>query len=322
MNPLVASQIKWSIPLSVYHKPKLFGKPEWRPVTIDTKPDKVRPGRNSSSTPSSKARFTMITYNIWFDNIYQSTRYTAIADLIVRLSADIVCIQEAIVPFLRYLLANPGIQAEYGCIGGEAETLRDGVWYGCLILVRRSTLTVDEGVGELENMPLSRYRRRLLSTRVTGVRGQATEGIKGLRVGTAHLDSPGGEDLDAPKRARRAQLEYIVKRYQHDVDKTKAAVFCGDTNLARPGEDAAPAELGFKDAWTEAGMDGGIVTFDSFYPTTGPPNRLDRVLYLGDKIRSVQARLIGEETVWCEEARKEVHLSDHKGVMVTLEVDI
>jgi endonuclease/exonuclease/phosphatase family metal-dependent hydrolase len=175
---------------------------------------------------------------------------------------------------------------------------------------------------------VSRYRRRLLSARVTGVRGQATDGIRGLRVSTAHLDSPGGINDDAAKRARRVQLEYVVKRYQDEEDVTSPAasarteIFCGDTNLSAEGEDGLPAELGFKDAWIEAGMDGRVVTSDSLYPSTWPANRLDRILYLGEGIRSVGAELIGDEAVWCEEAGKEVHLSDHKGVMAILEVEV
>jgi endonuclease/exonuclease/phosphatase family metal-dependent hydrolase len=292
-----------SVPASAFHKTSLFGKREWQA--------KAEPTALKSSSASSPRTLSIATYNVWFNNMVNDVRYPAIAKLLAAMGADIVCLQEVNQSFLKYLKADAVIRATYTCLGANGETISGGAFHGCLMLVKRTTLTAARGA--LTNLPDTRDHRKLLSVQVSGIAGQLTEGIRDITVATAHLESPGA---DYAEGVRRLQLQFVKERLP-----ANGAIFCGDMNLCNEGEECLPEEYGFRDAWTDAGNSADSPTSDSLYKSIYTPRRIDRVLYTGDAVCATEASLFGEAPIEITEPiQARLYLSDHKGVLVKLEL--
>jgi endonuclease/exonuclease/phosphatase family metal-dependent hydrolase len=292
-----------TVPASAWNKASLFGKREWRPLAKS-----IAFADASAACPST---LSVATYNVWFDNMVNDIRYPAIAKLVAATDADIVCLQEVNQNFLGHLKADTTVRAAYACLGIEGETIRGGAFHGCLMLVNRKTLTVTQGA--LTDLPYTRDQRRLLSTRVSGVAGKHTQGIRDVTVATAHLESTGA---DYATSARRAQLQFIKQNLP-----ASGAIFCADTNLVTEGEARVPEELGFRDAWTGSGNPAHTPTSDALYKSMHTPRRLDRVLYTGNALSATAASLFGETPLKITyPIQMDLYLSDHKGVLAELKL--
>jgi endonuclease/exonuclease/phosphatase family metal-dependent hydrolase len=269
-----------------------FGPREWRAVSL----------------PRPRTLY-VATYNVWFESMHNEERHPAIAQMLAATDADVICLQEVTANFLRCLKSSSVIQRQYACIGLHGETIRNGAFHGCVILVNRKTLTADAGT--YYYLPMTFDNRHLLTAKVSGVVGTHTEGIHDLTVATAHLES---ESSIYGEGSRRAQLQFIK-----DSLPFSGGVFCGDTNLCRSGEDRTPENLGYYDAWTETGHPNDTPTWDSLYPSKFPPRRLDRILFTGPSIHAREASLFGETPLHLKKPiERTLFLSDHKGVLARM----
>jgi endonuclease/exonuclease/phosphatase family metal-dependent hydrolase len=262
------------VPLQ-YLKEGLFSRPQWQPArdSPSRTPTKPATGADHNSTLS------ILTYNVWFDNLAVAYRYSALLDLVSRSGADVVCLQEVTNTFIGHLLGHKGVQETYTVVGldevpnlaegahrdkaGNGGTakyrLADGMRYGCLILFSHHALFIvpanpdsETGSGQagglLTRFPGSRQDRRLLSIRVRGRPNTHTHGLDDLAIGTAHLESPlsARDSLNSSQlREREAQLRFAQSILP------QMSVVCGDTNIHLPVEDEMPQRLGYTDAWLQ-----------------------------------------------------------------------
>jgi hypothetical protein len=124
---------------------------------------------------------------------------------------------------------------------------------------------------------------------------------------------------------------------------TPTSVFCGDTNIDTYPELKPLLSAGYVDSWLEThpgfanspdlrdvGVTFGTVGLrmsGSLVGDTGPPRRLDYVMAKGTRV--VNCELVGTELIpkenWAkasggQELDLEVHVSDHLGVLVDVEL--
>jgi endonuclease/exonuclease/phosphatase family metal-dependent hydrolase len=171
---------------SAWYKASLFGQRDWRPVP-----------RFIAYADGSAA--SVATYNVWFENEVNDVRYPAIAKLVAVRHARVVCLQKIDQSFLRHLKANMSVRAAYTRLGVEGETIRDGAFHRCLMLVNRKTLTVTQGA--LTDLPATRDQRRCSLARISGLAEAHIQGIHHVKVATPHLDSTGADYAVGARRA-------------------------------------------------------------------------------------------------------------------------
>ena len=267
-----------------YRKSSLFSPASWQPAKAPVALSTLQPSATSTHGTAS-ARLSILTYNVWFDNLAVAYRYPALIDLFCRSGADVVCLQEVTNTFIGYLLTHEAVRKTYDIIGldrppdaaapgagssasgrgtGHAGTkaregyrLADGMRYGCLILLNRHTTCLSSASPPiLARFPGTRQDRRLLSVSLSGRANAPTAGLESLRIATAHFESPhtAHDSRDSPQlRAREAQMRYAKDALSGQLSGRGAgmgmAVVCGDTNIHVKEEEAMPERLGYVDAW-------------------------------------------------------------------------
>lgn len=104
-------------------------KPQWQTISL----------QSPVVDPIDSLR--VLTWNIWFDNLEQRTRFSAILSQILSIPhLDVVGLQEVTPEFLHLAKAHPVIQSDWMLTDYEDEQHKGEVeptWYGNVFLVRR-----------------------------------------------------------------------------------------------------------------------------------------------------------------------------------------
>jgi endonuclease/exonuclease/phosphatase family metal-dependent hydrolase len=157
---------------------------------------------------SPQRKLSILTWNVWFDELEQHTRYDAIFSICRDLQPDIICFQEVIPYFVAKMKLFPFFMDKYTISDHnlDGKTIEP---YGVMILCKKKLSTVYT----FHDFPTI-HNRKLLVAEVT-LHG------KNFAVGTVHLESL------ANHPTREAQLTIsnnILKQYEH-------SVLCGDFNF-------------------------------------------------------------------------------------------
>ena len=309
----------------------------------------TRPGQQP---PVAKVEpLTLLSYNVWF--AYPETfrrRMTALAGI-----ADKSSPRPAVLAMQEVTPSNMGVlrpllrEAGYHEIFEQQEGLgHNGQETYYVALAMRAPLGCPIGSRFVE-FGSSRMGRGLLLARATW------EGVGQIVVGTTHLESfIGPAENEQIKRARRQQLQQATRLLEREAQQhgCAAAVLLGDFNLNneddKEGNVLDGLSSGWHDAWEEVGRPKAAKA------TCGWSWRLDRCFVfpvsghqaagrtLGSAsgssssgprslaVRAASVALVGQSPIPGEyydyddrrkgtTIRKELPVSDHKGLLVTLE---
>ena len=187
---------------------------ERRGVMADTKDTQTFP---PPRTPS----LSVMTFNVWFDDMAYVIRLAALARLILASPADVVCLQEVTPRFARLLCGDPALRAA-GYVASDADGAGATVQpYGVLILCKRGLAPSFS----FHDLPTSMARRLLVATLHTA-RGPFV-------VATVHLESLDNQ----PRRAAQlAMARQVLSRATAAIGGGGGSggcpsVLCGDFNF-------------------------------------------------------------------------------------------
>jgi len=153
-----------------------------------------------------RSELTLTTFNIWFNDLFAEERYRAIADILSRITPDIMVFQEVTPTALRVLLAAPWIRQRYLRMAVAGEHVGN---YGMLML---------------SCVPVERAHYTRLPTRLGRGYLRADFTINGTRttVCSVHLDSG---KRSSRRRARQLRVLFRAVRGERN------AVLLGDFNM-------------------------------------------------------------------------------------------
>lgn len=150
-------------------------------------------------------RFSIASWNVWFDPLGQQQRYSAILSACRMLSPDVICFQEVTPPFVSMLDASD-IRDDY-CLSDHE---LDRYPYGNMILAKKC---IDVSF-QFISLP-SQMGRKMLLAEATW-----TDGTR-IGVGNVHLES-------LSSRPVREQQLQVCEQVLRDYD---LSILCGDFNF-------------------------------------------------------------------------------------------
>lgn len=239
---------------------------------------------------------TLVTFNIWFNELHAQQRYRTIAELLSRDMPDVMVFQEVTPAALDVFLGQPWIRERYR----RAEVTGAGVGnYGLLMLTR---------------LPVGRVTYTGLPTRLSRgfLRAEFTVNGRPVVIAAIHLESG-----KAASRLRARQLRTIFRA----VRGAETAVVLGDFNLrkAENGVIGPP----YLDVWPDVRpQDDGFTEDTSInlmrYDMKNKHRhvRFDRVLLKSESWTATEIDLLGTEPIAADLPR--VFPSDHFGVRCRL----
>lgn len=265
---------------------------------------------SETTVPEDPNVFRLMTWNIdGLDERNQQERTRAVCDTILKLTPDIVFLQE-VVPVTHGILVSR-LSSKYQIIAGG-----DYGYFVCTLVKKSSECKVTKS--EIQEFSNTKMLRNLLKVK-------ASYKCLYLSLMNSHLES-----TSAGARERLAQFQQALAELQSQ-DKDRVAIFGGDTNL-RDKEVAGMGGLpgGVLDLWEASGADPktkftwDVTANDNLDWTSGrfkPKIRFDR-LFLRPaaghasnlSIRSFE--LIGKERLpSCDRFP-----SDHWGIMCDFDI--
>lgn len=306
----------------VYRKSSIFSQPSWIPQSPESFFSLGNPSSNTSSGIS------ILTWNVHFDERVNNIRYPTLLNLVTASndSADVICLQEITPSCLGYISRHESVQAKYIAVGLKGDGIKaDRTFHGCVILVKKEKFRVNEA--RIYTLPASRDGRHLILVNVIMKGAQKKD--DGVWIGTAHIESP-TRQAEAYEKSRKAQFEFIKHSVVDELARGSTPpsdfkfIVCGDTNLSVPGELDLPQTMGFKDAWLDLYPDKPAEpTFGILPPFVHHiPRRLDRIMYIGEKMKTVAVVNGGQKPFQVQLPGKEemdVPLSDHLNVLASFE---
>lgn len=165
-------------------------------------------------------KLSIITWNVWFDELEQRIRYGEILSICEQLNPDVICFQEVIPFFVGMIKDSVYFMNNYSCSDPRMDGRTVGS-YGVLTLSKKS-LNARYGFREFP----TRFGRKLLVTEFEHC-GEF------FAVGNVHLESLSNHPI------REQQMEIsntVLSQYKH-------SVLCGDFNfcsLRNFGNDTSP----------------------------------------------------------------------------------
>ncbi len=250
------------------------------------------------TTFSTDQGLRVLTLNIWFGRAHREQRTAALIDLLLRLDADIVALQEMTVGVLKHLVADQRLSTGYWFSDRAGLSFSR---YGVVVLSKVTPNGFDI-------RPLTSTMDRAL----VDVRWALPTGT--LQLGAVHLESrrPNGA-------ARRVQMAEVTPF----LDAGDWTLWVGDFNFcfSFPENDAIPPH--FHDVWPLLrGTDPGwTVDTERNSMTALEKQRVKRVRY--DRIlmaarkpgwRPCAIKLIGDQPL-----TPDVYVSDHFGLVADFE---
>jgi len=264
-----------------------------------------------SERPAGTLR--IITWNVLFDPRDAGPRWNELFSLVVGEAPDVVCLQEVVPCFVRYLYSQSWA-SQYamsddgrgGSVAPDGELLLIGKWLmtdTCTLAFSSRDLPSDQG-------------RKLAICQLGSF----------FAVGTAHFESMAG------KAACRSEQVMIARSsFRHP---TQLSILAGDFNCIDAEDDAtmfALVDAGWTDAWdsaaTKPGGDGS--TYDpsknrvAAVKGESVGRRLDRVFLKTSGGLSVcvqEAWLLGTQSMSQDGSSEQLWPSDHFGVAVDIAV--
>jgi Endonuclease/Exonuclease/phosphatase family len=181
-----------------------------------------------SSFPSSEetefpAALRVVSYNIWFAELFWEERLDATVELVRSARADVVCLQEVTTRALFRLRDDPFVREDFVLSDVTGFSVHN---YGVATLVRRDLVPFFAGF-RLVDMA-SNMGRRILVAEFR----KAMDGAAAVAVATVHLESLNSAPV------RKAQLA-VASRLMAGYD---TALLCGDFNITATGTYGDPAE--------------------------------------------------------------------------------
>jgi endonuclease/exonuclease/phosphatase family metal-dependent hydrolase len=168
---------------------------------------------------------TLVTYNVWVGQDYFSLRARGLLQIVKDCEADIICLQEVTPLFLKLILDQPWVRANYYISDYTGQTVHP---YGVLLLTRISIAKV-----LFFELP-TRMARKLLVI-APEINGQV------IQIGTVHLES-----TRQAAATRKQQLELIFPI----LAGSRHAVLTGDFNFcATWPEENANLDPHYQDLW-------------------------------------------------------------------------
>ncbi|AQA03311.1 hypothetical protein BVC93_13795 [Mycobacterium sp. MS1601] len=242
------------------------------------------------------AELTVATYNIWFNDLYATQRYRAIATLLADEQPDVMVFQEVTPAALDILLAQPWVREQYRRVAIVGAALGN---YGMLVLSR---------------LPVRAATYTRLPTQLA--RGYLTVGlaVNGViqNVVSVHLESG-----KRNRELRARQLGCLFRAFRDAGD----VIVLGDFNMRDDENDAL--DPAFRDVWPGLRPDEPGFTEDTSinhmrYDMKDKHRhvRFDRVLVKGSAWVPQSIELLGREPV--DPALPRVFPSDHFGVLCRL----
>src|SRR5579859_2086862 len=135
---------------------------KWQPIPIPI-PSASTTSPETPLTPIPIPSITLLTWNIWFDALFQNPRFTTILHTITTYpNLDIVALQEVTPPFIRLAKSHPEIQRNWiitDYTDSEHGTEIQRTWYGNIFLVRRGLVEAGEIRGWVKRFEGSKMRR-------------------------------------------------------------------------------------------------------------------------------------------------------------------
>ncbi|KAK3281210.1 hypothetical protein CYMTET_10985 [Cymbomonas tetramitiformis] len=165
---------------------------------LETIPEKQYAAAENTLKSRRKDVVLAVTWNVWFDNLWQDERLVALVSELLQTAPDVCGLQEVTARFLEALQV-PQLMNLYQVYPKSVDN------YGCAILVR------SDWAARFREVPLPTMMGRSLIIAQAG----------GLTFATVHLESL----ASAP--VRRKQLAVAAK----ELASSRAAVLCGDFNF-------------------------------------------------------------------------------------------
>ncbi|CAF3791537.1 unnamed protein product [Rotaria magnacalcarata] len=122
--------------------------------------------------------FRVVSYNIWFSEDYQPTRFNSLCDILNKSQAQIIGLQEMTKNILQQLSAQSFVQERYYLSDVDGRTFNG--WYGVILLI---DIRLHISNLNLINFPQSNMGRRLIFAEIKLDENEI------LRIGTVHLES-------------------------------------------------------------------------------------------------------------------------------------
>src|SRR3990167_4006666 len=246
--------------------------------------------------PSEKNQLSFVTYNVWFSEQQWEIRAKALIGLLKRKNADVVCLQEVVPNFAKFLMENQFIRENY--IVSDPSGWKTITPYGLLILAK-----INLGVKKFTSVMLpSNMGRRYLTCEI-----QLGENRK-CKVATSHLESLANAEF------RSEQLKnFIYPDLQQS--NTDFQIFMGDSNFCTFTSEFSDNVLApdyMKDVWK------------GFYPEASLSESrtmveealcIDRVL-VSKNIQPVAIERIGMEAICYDDAHENYGLPDFQPSVV------
>ena len=200
-------QLKINIPspsppplsLAVYAQfssPTTTAPPSSAPSWLSYRTAAIPPSQPATAPKESASALTLLTYNVWFDDVHQRTRLTALSSLIDSLQPDIIALQEVTPPMLALLQRSTALRQYWLSPHPTAAP------YFTLLLSRRQPVAT-------YRIPFISQMGRDVTAMVVDVRGEEggrREGeVRRLIVATSHLES-----LWQSKERRAQQLKQAL----------------------------------------------------------------------------------------------------------------
>jgi endonuclease/exonuclease/phosphatase (EEP) superfamily protein YafD len=243
---------------------------------------------------------TVLTYNIWFDNLMLQERIISLITKIIELKPDIICLQEVREDVYNILLSN---LKNYKYIHPTKITSV----YGTIIMSRlpiKNCLTYP-----FKN---SKMGRELIITNFGVVDSKKKEHI--IVCATTHFESLFNKNK--PNFEKLAQYDITEQILNNMYEQYGNIIFATDTNILAHEEGSFFSSGLWTDAYLMLGDDQKKFTYDGrknvYLMLKKIPfrSRLDRILFRTDSCELIDYKLI--ET----DGKDDVEPSDHFGVLV------
>lgn len=277
-------------------------------VTVPKQPKKRTLKTSSTETRASK-RFTVLTYNVWFGELYQKERLFKIIAMIREKAPDIVCLQELTVETFNVIenRLGPFYQIFQAFI-------TEGNPYGSCIMCKKDTVKIVESG---DNPYYYDYSHTKMHRRVVGCEIEFSKFIAPkMHILTTHLES-----LPENDTFRGHQVDVL----QSVIKPLKNCIVAGDFSIVSQEEDAEKKlhASKLKDCWIEMGCPFKVKhTYNSkknINIVDKMQQRYDRIMYhsSSNAVKPKLLSLIGRDNV---SQSVPVPPSNHYGLLAEFEI--
>eukprot|EP00475_Leptophrys_vorax_P039566 TRINITY_DN7167_c0_g1_i1.p2 TRINITY_DN7167_c0_g1~~TRINITY_DN7167_c0_g1_i1.p2 ORF type:complete len:338 (+),score=84.72 TRINITY_DN7167_c0_g1_i1:1163-2176(+) len=261
------------------------GKGKWvaRPKEVDLSSEEEKFQEVTS--------FSIVTYNVWFDNSYKQERAAALLALIESLTptVDVFCFQEVTVGFLEIVKQLEWIRNSFYLSEIGDRSINP---YGVIIGSRFPPAKF-----EMHELPTQMGRKLVkMFVKIGGV---------DMEIATVHLESLGNA------QTRIQQLNIIWRTFE----STKDALFMGDTNIYDGHVECKSFDPSFTDLWPKLNPDSSAEAGSTMASIRGV-ERIDRIFAKLESWKADQIQTIGKEGIG-EGDLSTITPSDHLGLYAT-----